>query len=143
MESKSSSKKVYLIISYALSVMPGGFKAGSLRDCINYVRNAIIEGSKLVRHFINEENEITGKTVAYITIIHHAYMHAKRCAELVIMNAKLSGLGKSFEEAYGESMEDYLNGCINGVKDKHGNLNEEDAIHCYLALLTAVEAITE
>jgi len=40
-------------------------------------------------------------------------------------------------------MEEYLNRCINGVKDKHGNLNEGDAIHCYLALLTAVEAITE
>jgi hypothetical protein len=26
---------------------------------------------------------------------------------------------------------------------KLGNLNEEDAIHYYLALLTAVEAITE
>jgi len=37
-------------------------------------------------------------------------------------------------------MGEYLNGCINGVRDKHGNLNEEDAIHCYLALLTAVEA---
>jgi len=36
-------------------------------------------------------------------------------------------------------MEEYLNGCINGVRDKHGNLNEEE-IHCYLALLTAVEA---
>jgi len=69
-------------------------------------------------------------------------MHAKRCTEPVIMNAKPSGLGKSFEEAYGESIEEYLNRCINGVKDKH-NLNEDDAIHCHLALLTAVEAITE
>jgi len=43
-------------------------------------------------------------------------VHAKRCAEPVIMNAKPSGLGKSFEEAYGESMEEYLNGCINGVR---------------------------
>ena len=59
------------------------------------------------------------------------------------MNAKPSGLGESFEEAYGESMGEYLNGCINGVRDKHGNLNEEDATHGYLALLTAVEAITE
>ncbi len=80
---------------------------------------------------------------AYVRLVHHAYIHAKRCTEPVIMNAKPSGLGKSFEEAYGESMEEYLNGCINGVKDKHGNLNEEDAIHCNLALLTAVEAITE
>jgi len=39
-----------------------------------------------------------------------------RVHEPVIMNAKPSGLGKSFEEAYGESMEEYLNGCINGVK---------------------------
>jgi len=49
-----------------------------------------------------------------------------------------SGLGESFEEACGESMGEYLNGC-NGVRDKHGNSNEEE-IHCYLALLTAVEA---
>jgi hypothetical protein len=44
-------------------------------------------------------------------------MHAKRCAGLVIMNAKLGGLGKSFEEAYGKSMEEHLNERISEARD--------------------------
>lgn len=122
-------------------------KTSSIQSCINYIREAVLRGAGTV-HYLVVGEEVGPDYLAYETTLRNALKYAMQCAKAVTTAGENTGLDKVFQAVYGKNMREYLQGCLDVVNKnvKHGRKDQirniEDAVHCYLGFLTAVEAIT-
>jgi hypothetical protein len=111
-------------------------KVGSIQGCIAYLRDLIRDGAKTVHTFVVGE-DVHIDNAAYQTILRNALEYAQQCVRMIFASNRGTGLDKLFQSMYGKGMYDYLKECLDEAGD-----DLEGQVHCYLGLLTAVEAIT-
>ncbi|MCG2893035.1 MAG: hypothetical protein L7H00_05815 [Vulcanisaeta sp.] len=122
-------------------------KTSSIQSCINYIREAVLRGAGSV-HYLVIGDEASPDYLAYQTTLRNVLKYARQCTKAVMTAGENTGLDKVFQAVYGKTMREYLQECLGEVKEnmKQGRKdhirNIEDAVHCYLGFLTAVEAIT-